>query len=209
MPIKRTRKLNTNRSTRELIVHEAERIVATDGLEGLRLDDIAETLGIKRPSLFTHFKGRDGILTAVAERAFMQLGTQFSDDEGDDVLATLVHGVEQLVDFMLDHPAYARLLARDFSTPGGLPSVNAVLGSKNQRTAPALLKPLFARLGRILARGYQRGVFEKISPHHFLISILGATMANLLQSPRENARLKERMVRLATGMVVLRTGTGR
>jgi len=68
MVIKRKNKLNLSTSTRELIIDEAERIIAIAGLEGLKLDDIADILGIKRPSLYTHFNGRDGILTAVAER---------------------------------------------------------------------------------------------------------------------------------------------
>ena len=176
-----------------MIVDEAEKMIAKRGIDGLVLDDIAKSLGIQRPSLYTHFKGRDGILTAIAERAFIQLSHQFQDDENLDPVVTISKGVDELVNFLVQHKAYARLLARDFSTPGGLPAVNTVLGPLESVVIPALLQPLYDRLNRIIVRGHKQGKFRKVDPFIFLTALLGehhgmsaATQAGTGEPERNN-----------------------
>jgi len=202
MVIKRKNKLNLKVSTRELIIDEAERIIAHRGLEGLKLDDIAEILGVKRPSLYTHFNGRDGILAAVAERTFRLFSEQFPDDGGEDPAATLSEGVRRMVAFLSEHKAYACLMARDFATPTGLPAVNTVLEPADEASRPRILQPLYQRLEAILERGYTMGKFEKTDAYLFLTTVAGAIMCNLLQHHRKAVTdLDKRMVKLALGIV--------
>ena len=176
-------------------------MIAKRGIDGLVLDDIAEALGIQRPSLYTHFNGRDGILTAVAERAFIQLSHQFQDDENPDPVVTISKGVDELVNFLVQHKAYARLLARDFSTPGGLPAVNTVLGSLESVVVPALLQPLYDRLNKIIVRGHNQSRFGKVDPFVFLTALLGSIMACLLQHRQELENLNEIMTKMAMGLL--------
>lgn len=201
MTIRRKKKRHLKARTRDLIVDEAEKMIAKRGIDGLVLDDIAEALGIQRPSLYTHFKGRDGILTAVAERAFIQLSHQFQDDENPDPVVTISKGVDELVNFLVQHKAYARLLARDFSTPGGLPAVNTVLGPLESVVVPALLQPLYDRLNKIIVRGHNQGRFGKVDPFVFLTALLGSIMACLLQHRQELENLNEIMTRMAMGLL--------
>ena len=201
MTIRRKKKRHLKARTRDLIVDEAEKMIAKRGIDGLVLDDIAKSLGIQRPSLYTHFKGRNGILTAVAERAFTQLSHQFQDDENHDPIVIISKGVEELVSFLVQHKAYARLLARDFSTPGGLPAVNTVLGPPESVVVPALLQPLYDRLNKIIVRGHNQGKFRKVDPFVFLTSLLGAIMACLLQHRRELENLNEITINLAMGLL--------
>ena len=201
MVIKRKKKLNVKTRTRDLIINEAERIIAEQGIDGLKLDDIAHTLGVQRPSLYTHFKGRDGILTAIAERAFIQLSHQFQDDENPDPVVTLSKGVHELVNFLVQHKAYARLLARDFSTPGGLPAVNTVLGPPESIVVPPLLQPLYDRLNKIIIRGHKLGKFKQVDPFVFLTALLGGIMACLLQHRQQLKNLNKIMTRLAIGFL--------
>ena len=201
MTIRRKKKRHLKARTRDLIVDEAEKMIAKRGIDGLVLDDIAKSLGIQRPSLYTHFKGRDGILTAIAERAFIQLSHQFQDDENLDPVVTISKGVDELVNFLVQHKAYARLLARDFSTPGGLPAVNTVLGPLESVVIPALLQPLYDRLNRIIVRGHKQGKFRKVDPFIFLTALLGSIMACLLQHRQELENLNEIMTMMAMGLL--------
>lgn len=201
MTIRRKKKLDVEVRTRDLIIDEAERIIAEHGMDGLKLDEIASILGIQRPSLYTHFKGRDGILTAVAERALHQLSVQFQDDKNPDPAITMSKGVRELVNFLDQHKAYARLLARDFSTPGGLPAVNAVLGPPETTKTPTLLRPLYDRLDSIILRGHAQGRFRKVDPYVFLTTLLGSIMACLLQHRWELQDLDEMMTSLALGFL--------
>lgn len=52
--------------TRQLIAQAALKIIDRDGLSDLSLHRVAKELGIRAPSLYYHFKGRDEILRAVA-----------------------------------------------------------------------------------------------------------------------------------------------
>ena len=201
MNIKRRKKLHVKTPTRVLIVDEAERIIANYGIDDLRLDDIANNLGIQRPSLYAHFKGRDGILTAVAERAFIQLSHQFQDDENADPIVTISRGVDELVDFLIEHKACARLLARDFSTPGGLPAVNEILGPMEVNSVPPLLEPLEKRVGKIIVRGHKLGKFQKFDPFLFITILLGAIMSCLLQHRKHVKKLNISMKKLALGLL--------
>ncbi len=204
MTIRRKKKRHLKARTRDLIVDEAEKMIAKQGIDGLVLDEIAKKLGIQRPSLYTHFKGRDGILTAVAERAFIQLSHQFQDDDNPDPVVTISKGVDELVNFLVKHKAYARLLARDFSTPGGLPSVNAVLGPPESILVPSLLQPLYDRLNKIVIRGHDAGRFRKMDPFVFLTVLLGSIMACLLQHRQELENLNDIMINLAIGLLAER-----
>jgi AcrR family transcriptional regulator len=201
MVIKRKKKLNVKTRTRDLIIDEAERMIGEYGLDGLKLDEIALTLGIKRPSLYTHFEGRDGILEAVAERAFIHLSHQFQDDENPDPSLTINRGVQELVKFLSDHKAYARILARDFSTPGGLPAVNAILGPMEIDVVPIILEPLIGRLDKILRRGQKLGKFKKIDSYPFLTIVLGAVMACLLQHRQDMKNVPKMITNLAHGLI--------
>lgn len=204
MPIKRKKRLNLKVSTRSLIIEEAERIIARDGLEGLKLDDIADRLGIQRPSLYTHFDGRDGILAAIAQRACDELALQFEDDNNPDPTVTLSKGIKRLVGLLKDNRAYARLITRDLSTPGGLPAVNAILGVPERGVIPDLFRPMFKRLRTIFTRGVIAGVFERTDPYIFLTAIVGATMAALLQQRRSTKGLTRKITKMALGMVSAR-----
>ena len=176
MNIRRKKKLDVRVRTRDLIIDEAERIIGEHGMDGLKLDEIAGTLGIQRPSLYTHFKGRDGILTAIAERALHQLSVQFHDDNNPDPAITIGKGVRELVDFLDQHKAYARLLARDFSTPGGLPAVNAILGPPATTMTRRFCGPCMTDSIASSCVVMRWESFRKVEPYVFLTTLLGSIM---------------------------------
>jgi len=207
MANKRKKKLNVKTRTADLIIDEAERLIGDHGMDGLRLDDISDVLGIQRPSLYTHFKGREGIITAIAERAFIELSHQFQDDNSADPEKTIRNGVYELVKFLREHKAYALLLARDFSTPGGLPAVNAVLGPTQSVVVPAILKPLYERLDLILGRGCQSGKFRQVDSFTFLTILLGSIIACLLQHRQKLDELEILIAELALGLLLIAKDT--
>lgn len=204
MTIKRKNKRHLKIRTRDLIVDEAEKLIAKHGLDGLKLDDIANILGIQRPSLYTHFDGRDGILGALVERAFTQLSQQFPDDDTRDPSDVLSDGVDQLVDFFKQHPAFHRLQMRDAATPGGIKAINDVLGPPDRVKVPPLVKPMFDRLQGILDRGVRTGEFRKMDAFFFFNCMMGAIMVNLTNPRRQVKNLNVKMVDVARGVVAAR-----
>ena len=54
-------------STRDRILNEALTLFAESGYDGTSVEEIAEKVGIKAPSLYNHFKGKEDILNALID----------------------------------------------------------------------------------------------------------------------------------------------
>ena len=56
-------------STKERILQEALTLFSENGYDGTGVEQIAEKVGIKAPSLYKHFKGKEDILNALIDSA--------------------------------------------------------------------------------------------------------------------------------------------
>lgn len=63
----------TAEEARRLILDAAEERLASQGPEGLRLQDIARDIGISHPAILHHFESREGLVRALISRANSQL----------------------------------------------------------------------------------------------------------------------------------------
>ncbi|MBX3489388.1 MAG: TetR/AcrR family transcriptional regulator [Parvibaculum sp.] len=63
----------TAEEARRLILDAAEKRLAQQGPEGLRLQDIARDIGISHPAILHHFESREGLVRALIARANNQL----------------------------------------------------------------------------------------------------------------------------------------
>ena len=70
-PTKRIRRTATE--ARRLILEAAERRLATQGPDGIRLQDIARDVGISHPAILHHFVNREGLIRALAQHIADQL----------------------------------------------------------------------------------------------------------------------------------------
>ncbi|AEG48157.1 regulatory protein TetR [Sphingobium chlorophenolicum L-1] len=179
MATARSKPSESNRGTRELLIDAAEREIAHKGLEALTMKDLAKEVGIKTPSIYAHFAGRDDILRAIADRYVAALSVQFPDDGGDP-LDTILAGVRSLVIYFASHPAHVRLKLRDLETPGGRPELSAAAGgeaSSNLNEGP--LRDFFARIEGLLHRGHEIGQIRRVSVVEFYRICFGVTLLSL------------------------------
>lgn len=104
------------RTTREEILHAAERIFAELGFAGASLDDIAKAVGIRRPSVLHHFASKREIYDTVEAKFFEDLQRHSLawrvEGEPLDQLKALLKG---WLDFMVSRPTVARLILRNSS----------------------------------------------------------------------------------------------
>jgi len=73
------------RLQREAIVEEARRMISADGLDALTLRRLAERFSVSAPALYSHFRDKEELLRAVAERQFDDLMARYAeiDDAAD------------------------------------------------------------------------------------------------------------------------------
>lgn len=102
-------------ATTERLLMAAEEEFGANGFEGARLSDIAERVGISRPSLLYHFESKQDLYEAVVRNAFLRLGESIAFDlDGPEPYAEkVVRAVEGFVEFIEARPSIARLLLRD------------------------------------------------------------------------------------------------
>ena len=86
---------------RERILEAAWELAERDGLTGWTLRDLGAAVGMRAPSLYTHFDGKDDIHDAMFAQGWEQLDQALHelDLSGLDDRAALIAGAEAFVDF--------------------------------------------------------------------------------------------------------------
>ncbi len=170
--------------TRDLILDEAERLIAARGVHGFTLKDIADPLGFQVPAIYKHYKSRDDVLIALSRRFIALLSQQFkySPESLSHPAKTLRQVVEAFARFHIEHPAYVRLSLIDFATPqGGMEYIRLAAGGpfrSNLTTGP--LAPMHRRLRALLAAGEAAGEFRSTSELDFYRLIKSVLLLRLV-----------------------------
>jgi len=142
LPSGRTRK---GVETAERILDAAEQLFAENGYTGTTLRDIAARAGLRNPSIYNHFDGKESLYLAVLERGLrpmLQLFAKLANAaaEGKEIDLRLVDG---LMEVLAEHPKLPRLLQHEALTGG----------ERLHAKLTEWILPMFDQAGNIIARG--------------------------------------------------------
>ncbi|ARS25722.1 TetR/AcrR family transcriptional regulator [Sphingomonas sp. KC8] len=153
--------------TRQSILDAAETVFADLGYAGARLEDVAQAVGIRRPSIVYYFPGKQELYDAVesdifaAMHAFVLERTAAATEPMDRLLALL----DGWLDFMVQRPAAARIIQRLIADAGP------------RGDNPTLFSELALRdMEMIIADGVDAGVFRPIPPMLLLNGVAGGAL---------------------------------
>jgi len=155
--------------TRERIIDAAQAIFARDGYAGAKMQEIADRVGIQRPSLFYHFKNKEALFVAAHEQVFARIEPVFRESlaPNGDPFVQLDRVSRAVLAVMTDEPDFARLVAR--TSVDRHPAAVAIV-----RT---YLQPLIDLSVRFVRDGQRRGVFRAdIDPFFFTLNSWGAAL---------------------------------
>jgi len=159
--------------TRERILNVGEELIAQYGMEGFQLKDVAERIGIRPPSIFAHFAGRDAIAQAIAERMLIRIRDLLVAGEDEDPEEVMVRWVRGLVSYMVANTAHLRIYLRDMAHAGSP-------GVSEYENADAIQAEMAASIGAVMQRGFESGRFRVVRVEGLMAQIFGAVLAMLV-----------------------------
>ena len=129
-----TRGARRRARTRLAILDAAERAFAESGYRRTRMEDIAEQADVAVGSIYAHFGNKDGLYSALVERAVDLFGRYLRQAYQPDwsPLEQVVAGGEAYLRFHVEHPGAFRFLAFDgveTDTPIVDPALHARVGA--------------------------------------------------------------------------------
>ena len=102
-------------STKEKILETALTLFAENGYNGTSVEQIAQNVGIKAPSLYKHFKGKEDILNSLIDIAEARYEENFGSDKKigkiPETVEEFAHAAMTKVRFTLNDPMIRKIRA--------------------------------------------------------------------------------------------------
>ena len=157
-----------DRTTKDRIVSEARRCFANQGFEGASLNDIAEGVGIRRPSLLHYFPSKEAIYRHVLEEALLDWSAQIErarevDLDGWELVDRIL---EVSFEFFRANPEIVQIVRREALTDSG--HLGFDLGTA--------LRPYFLRSVAFFKREMDAGHFRHHDAENLVLTGYGALL---------------------------------
>lgn len=139
----------------ERILDAADELFSSRGFPGVSVRDVAEAAGVKKASVFYHFKSKDELFEHVLERYYAAHARVLESAETDGDPSERLHRfIDAYLDFIEDHHRYVRLVQMEITSGSArLPQIARGLSLLHERVR-AILEGLVPESGPLAARQF-------------------------------------------------------
>ncbi len=92
--------MNSNNDTRSQILDTAQDILQRQSISGVSFQDLADRIGIKKGSMYYHFKSKDDLSIAILERAASDMSQSLKRGESKSASEQLIYFIGIFRSFM-------------------------------------------------------------------------------------------------------------
>ncbi|TVR85122.1 MAG: TetR/AcrR family transcriptional regulator [Spirochaetaceae bacterium] len=156
------------------IIAAASEIVADNGLDALRMDEVAERTGLSKGTLYLYFRSKHDLSLAMLERVLQR---ELDTVEGiSATAATAEHALREFVDAVIrDIQMITRLMPISY----GFLSI-AFRNRQVQRALKKYLRRYIDSLTPIIRSGIESGEFQEVDPEEAAIAVAAVVEGTML-----------------------------
>ena len=151
------------RDTREQLIAATAKLMTDRNSVGFSLSEVAAESGVNAALVKYYFGNKRGLLLAIVEQIATKALKQLNEllDMNLSPESKLRLHIAGVIKAYVRHPFYNRL-------------IHSLQDQSGPEVAKLFIRPLIEAQTRLLNEGYEAGVFRKVDPVFFYISVIGA-----------------------------------